>query len=125
MADQSQNTAGNVRVTLRLPQAQVEMLDHINAYLGLGDRADVVRYLMIRGAEQIRVQQAMRDQADVLQKFTGVLSSELGSLAESVEKMEKPAEVLEFNAPEQKPEKKKTRGRKSSGPSSTGTKSQK
>ena len=115
---------GNLRVTLRLHPSQVEMLDEINLYMPLGDRADVVRYLMNVGAQQLRFQQTVRQQADVIQRFGDVLSDDFQKLATSLEEVDrsKGQRTLNF-APAARPLSKAKRGaKKRSGSSSTGTK---
>lgn len=106
---------GNLRITLRLHPAVVQTLDELNAYIPQGDRADMVRFLMNLGIKQIRLEQSARDQVDVFQKFTSVLSSEMERAAAGKESDMFPP------APEPPSEARKRRTRKGSGSSSTGT----
>lgn len=79
----------NDRVTLRLHPAQAQVLDDINEYLGLGDRVDTIRHLMNVGIQQVRFQQTVRQQVDVLQNFSTVLSQDFEKLAAAMAEGEK------------------------------------
>ena len=110
-------SSGNVRITLRMPPNVVEAIDDLNRYIPQGDRADMVRFLMNLGVKQLRLEQSAREQVDIFQKFTSVLSGEMEKAA-----ADHGQSVLPFPAPEPKA-KRKTRPAKRSGSSSTGTKS--
>ena len=118
---------GNLRITLRLHPAVVQVIDDLNDYIPQGDRADMVRFLMNLGMKQLRLEQTAREQADVLQKMTSVMSDEFTSLANTLEKAgaEKDQKQLAFPPAPRTPAQVRRDAAKRSGSSSTGTKSQK
>lgn len=96
--DSDEPPPGNPKLTLRLDPATIRALEHLNGYVPCGDLPSIARYCLLRGIEQLRFQQSVRDQADILGVFTGAFTEAFEVMGKVMEAAGKDLEQPEIPA---------------------------